>query len=165
MGKNKLNFGCGIDIKKGWDNVDKQEGEGVISFNFDDYPYPLKKDNYDYILMKQVLNFVSDADKCLFEIWKYGKDNAIIDILLPYHNNKGAYNDIQTKHFFSDSTFRVFIENQPCKIEKQKKFELIEINLIPTNYGKLFPKKIREKLAVFVGGLIAELSVKIRIKK
>ena len=47
----KLNFGCGRDIKKGWDNCDKQEGKGIITFNADKFPYPFKDNTYDYILL------------------------------------------------------------------------------------------------------------------
>jgi hypothetical protein len=160
----KLNFGCGKDIKEGWDNVDMQEGLGVRSFNFNEFPYPLKNDEYNFILIKHVLNFVDEADKCLYELWNKCKPNAIIEIILPYYNNKGAYNDIQAKHYFSDSTFKVFIV-QPCKINKQKKFEIENLKLMPSAPGKLIPRVIRERLSLFIGGLISELYIKLRVIK
>ena len=57
--ENKLNFGCGKDIRVGWDNVDILECKDIFkSFDFNKFPYPLKEDYYDYILMKQIINFL-----------------------------------------------------------------------------------------------------------
>lgn len=32
----RLNFGCGSNIREGWDNVDRQD------FDFNEFPYPIK---------------------------------------------------------------------------------------------------------------------------
>ena len=62
----KLNFGCGKDIREGWDNVDIQKNPKIIkNFNFDDLPYPLETNHYDYILMKQILNMLEKPEKVL----------------------------------------------------------------------------------------------------
>ncbi len=46
----KLNFGCGHDIKRGWDNVDLQKDKRLTnSFDFNKLPYPIKSNTYDYI--------------------------------------------------------------------------------------------------------------------
>jgi len=152
MKLNKLNFGCGNDIRKGWENCDIQK-EAPISFNANEYPYPLKNNHYDYILINAVLEFIETPDECLYELWEKCKNNAIIEIHFPYGNSKGAMNDIQTKHFFTDSTFKAFIK-QPSEIIKKDKFKIIEINLYPTIIGKFFFKWFREKTDLFISGLI-----------
>ncbi|MEK6830837.1 MAG: hypothetical protein AABX77_02310 [Nanoarchaeota archaeon] len=45
----KLNFCCGNDIRKDLDNHDIQEKEGILSFDADKFPYPIKDNTYDYI--------------------------------------------------------------------------------------------------------------------
>ena len=158
--KKRLNFGCGIDIKEGWDNCDKQKGKGIITFNADKFPYPLKDNTYDYILMKQSLDFIEDIRATLFELWRVSKPNAIIRIEVPYYNNRGAFNDIETKHFFSDNSFRIFVE-ETCIINKQNKFKIDELILTPTIVGKFLPKGLRNRLS----GLISQIHVKLRVMK
>lgn len=162
----KLNFSCGDDIKSGWDNCDWQETERkeVIYCNADAFPYPFKNNTYDYILLKQCLNFFQDPRKTLVELHRIAKNDCIIDIEVPYYNNKGAYTDLDSKRFFNDQSFIKFIEDN-CRIEKKGNFEIIEIKLEPTRFGKLFPKSLRKNLSVFIGGLIGKIYVKLKVKK
>ena len=71
----RLNFGCGPDIREGWDNIDVQKGKGITkSFNFDKFPYPIKDNTYDYILMKMVIEHLSKPDKSIEELWRITKN-------------------------------------------------------------------------------------------
>jgi len=85
-------------------------------------------------------------------------------MILPYYNNKSAVSDMQHKHFFSDATFKVFVE-EVCVINKKSHFKIDELKLVPTNVGKFLPKKFREKLSLFVGGLISYIHIKLKIIK
>ena len=161
----KLNFGCGTDIRKGWDNCDIQEGRGVISFDANIFPYKKLKDNfYDYIYLREILPAVNEPDMVLFELWKKAKSNAIIEIEVPYYNNKGAINYIKLKHLFNDEVFKIFVEEKSI-INKKKKFKILELKLEPTRIGRIFPKYIRERLALFIGGLISKVHVKLKVVK
>jgi len=162
--KRKLNFGCGTDIKKGWDNCDKQEGKGIITFNADDFPYPIKNNTYDYILLRQSLDFVEDVRATLFELWRISKPGAEIKIEVPYYNNRGAFNDVESKHFFSDNTFKIFVE-ETCIVNKQKKFQIEGLVLTPTIIGKFLPKCLRNKISMILPGLISQIHVKLRVMK
>ncbi len=102
----KLNFGCGRIIKKGWTNVDLQKGKSIDkSFDFNKFPYPLKSNKFDYILVDNVLEHLDDPVRVLDELSRISKKNANILIKVPYYNCKGAYNDITHKHFFNETTF------------------------------------------------------------
>lgn len=159
---NKLNFGCGTKIIEGWDNVDIQKEKRIMkSFDFNKFPYPLKKNHYDFILINNVLEHLEKPEEVLYELWKSCKKNAEIQIIVPYYNNKGAYNDISHLHYFSDSTFKNFVE-EPCNLDKKVKFEVSDISLKPTKVGKLLPKKLREKMSLFIGGLISQIYVRLR---
>lgn len=161
----RLNFGCGTDIREGWDNCDIQKGEGVISFDANIFPYKKLKDNfYDYIYLREILPVINEPDKVLFELWKKSKPGCIIEIEVPYHNNKGAVNDMQLKHFFNDKIFEIFVEEK-CVINKKKRFEIYELELEPTRIGSIFPRYIRGRLALFIGGLISKVHVKLKVNK
>ena len=100
----------------------------------------------------------------MHELWRICKKNAIIEIIVPYYNNKSAVSDMQHKHFFSDSTFSVFVD-EGAVINKKGKFKIDFMELVPTNVGKFLPKKLREKLSLFIGGVISYVHVKIKIIK
>ena len=165
MDEKKLNFGSGNHLLEGWDNVDVQTSPKLEkSFDFNKIPYPLKDNTYDYVLIQYVLEMLENPDKCLFEIWKKCKSQAIIDIRTVYYNSKGSFNDIQTKHLFTDSTFKHFVD-ETKQLDKKNKFELVSLKLIPTKFGKIIPKKIRNRLSVSVGGLISQIYLKLKVIK
>lgn len=161
----KLNFGCGEDILEGYDNIDIEKNNKIFkSFDFNKFPYPIKDNTYEYVLMKQVLEHVNKPDKVLHQLARICKNNAIIRIEVPYYNNKGAFGSLEHMHYFSDETFRDFCEERAI-LGKQMKFIIVKLNLTPTNIGSVFPAKIREKLSLFLGGLISQVHVELKINK
>ncbi|MBT3394986.1 class I SAM-dependent methyltransferase [archaeon] len=161
----KLNFGCGLDIKKGWDNIDIQTDERLTnSFNFNKIPYPIKSNTYDYIYMRMIIEHLEKPDLVLHELHRICKEGAIIRVITSYYNNKGSYNDMEHLHYFSDETFKHFV-NETVRLEKKKKFEIELLELKPTVVGRIFPKFIREKLPIFIGGLIGIIIVDLKVKK
>lgn len=161
----KLNFGCGEDIRKGFDNVDVQKNSKIFkSFDFNQFPYPLKEDSYDYVWSRSVLEHLNEPDQTLNELWRACKNKAIIEIIVPYYNNKSAVSDMQHRRFFSDTTFKVFVE-ETCKINKEKKFKIALLTLVPTKIGRWLPKFLREKLSLFFGGIISYVHVQLQVIK
>ena len=161
----RLNFGCGNNIKEGFDNVDIQKGSGINSFDFNNFPYPIKDNTYDYIELNQVLNCLDKPDEVLYELRRISKPDCKIIIIVPYYNNKGAYNDIQTIHWFNENSFSNFIKQYPCRIDTKPKFELIKLYKEPTIVGKFLPEIIRDKLNLFIGGLYSKIYVELRVIK
>ena len=104
---------------------------------------------------------MDDPEKTLLELWRIGKPNAVIEIIVPYYNNKSAYSSMQHKYVFNDDCFKVFIEEN--KINGKERFEIILLNLVPTTVGKFIPKRLREKLSLFIGGLISHIHVRYKI--
>lgn len=161
----KLNFGCGNDLRLGWDNCDVQKGNGVIYCDANIFPYPFKDSTYDIIYAKQVLEMVEKPDKVLEELWRIGKDGARILVIVPYWHNKGAFNDIQTKHYFNENSFIYFVEQIPCRIERLKKFKIVRLKKRTTLVGALIPEILRRKIDLFFSGLYSEMEVMLEIRK
>jgi|WetSurMetagenome_2_1015567.scaffolds.fasta_scaffold24712_8 ubiquinone/menaquinone biosynthesis C-methylase UbiE len=160
----RLNFACGADIREGWDNCDIQPGKGIIYCDADKRPYPFEDNTYDYVLLKEALVCFLYPRRVLNELRRICKKGAIIDIEVPYYANKGAYNEFDVLHYFSESTFELLCNNN-CRTEEEIKFKIISMELEPTKIGKFFPKIIRNKLSLFINGLIGRMFVKLEVVK
>lgn len=161
----KLNFGCGEDIRGGFDNVDIQKDKRIQkSFDFDKFPYPIKDNIYDYVWSRSVLEHLDRPEKALNELWRICKNKAIIEIIVPYYNNKSAVSGMEHRHFFSDTTFHLFV-NEIGWVNKEKKFKIKEMVLVPTIIGKFMPRILREKLSLFFGGIISYIHVQLEVIK
>ena len=159
----RLNFGCGNDIREGWDNCDIQPGVPIV-FDFNKFPYKkLKDDYYDYVLIYAVLENMSYPDKVLYELRKKCKKGAIIEITTPYWNSKGVWNNLESKRAFNDVFFKNIAGRPFNYIDSTPRFEIIELDLIPTNVGKWIPRLIREKLSIFISGMIMHTHIKLRV--
>lgn len=161
----KLNMGCGSRIKEGWDNVDIQSGPKIkYCFNFNEFPYPIPSDSYNHINLEDVLEHLDRPDKVMMELWRISTHGAIIDIKVPHYTNKGAYNHLQHSHFFNEQCF-FQLEDQFSVIDKNNKFEIKELNIVPTRIGKYIPSWFRNKLSLFINGLHSSIEVSIKVNK
>ena len=160
----KLNFSCGSDIREGWDNCDWQKSSKVIFCDANKFPYPFKDNTYDYVLLRQCLNFFYDPRQCLLELRRICKNNAMIRIEVPHYANKGAYTDLDTKHWFNEQSFIKFVEDN-CRIEKDKKFEISSLILTPTLLGKFFPNFVKKYLSLIINGLYSQIHIELKVIK
>lgn len=161
----KLNFGCGADLKHRWDNVDMQKGEKIkINFDFDKFPYPLPKNNYEYVLLNQVIEHLIYPEKTLQELHSACRNGAIIRIETPHYTNKGAYNSLQHRGFFNEKAFTNFV-NSTTLLQKNPYFKLKSLNITPTKIGKIIPNFLRKKLSLFINGLYSQIHVEYEVLK
>lgn len=161
----KLNFGCGLYWKPGWDNADIQKNENInLNFDFNSFPYPIESNTYDFINADNILEHLFDLRKVLAELYRISKNDANIEIIVPYYNNKGAFNDIEHIHYFSKKTLQKLV-TEPQVVNKRNQFKLVSIKLRPTKVGKFIPGPIREKLANFIGGIIEDIVCVLKVKK
>lgn len=163
----KLNLGCGQHIYPGWINADIQKSEGVDkSFDFNVFPYPFKKETFDYILVDNVLEHLDDCYKVIDELWRIAKPNATIEIRVPYCHNLVAFNDPGHKHFFNARSIELLCDvNSTYSLNPSKKFEIISLKKTSGRFKKIIPYKIRELLDNTFHGMFIEIITKIRVKK
>jgi ubiquinone/menaquinone biosynthesis C-methylase UbiE len=164
---NKLNFGCGRDIKEGWDNVDIQESKNLTkSFDFNKFPFPIQDNIYDFIYAKNILEHLECPDKVIMELRRIAKPNATLYVSVPHYTNKGAYSDLQHKHYFNEICFLNLVKPIDRKlIDTTPLFKLKRLEIIPTKAGRILPKQIREKLSLFINGLLSQIEIELIVIK
>lgn len=105
----KLNLGCGTDIKLGYVNLDKFKFKGVnVIWDVNKTPYPIKDDSFKEVIMYHILEHVDDVVKTMEEIYRISKNGALIKILLPYFSGLDYIKDPTHRHPFSAATFDFF---------------------------------------------------------
>ena len=153
---NKLNFGCGQEIMKGYVNMDILKLPGVnVIYNFNKFPYPFKDNEFDEIYTSHVLEHLDDLIKVMAELKRICKSGAKIKIRVPHFSCGVSYRDPTHKRLFSYFTFDYFTDecfyNLPkFKIIKRKlnftrlSFTFLNpiinpfINLSPALYERFF---------------------------
>ena len=107
----KLNLGCGRDIKKGWINLDFNEGGGVdVVHDLNILPLPFEDEKFDYVLCQDILEHV-DFIPLIDDIYRILKTNGNLRIRVPHFISKVNFEDPTHKHLFSVRTFDYFIKN------------------------------------------------------
>jgi len=160
----QLNFGCGTDIREGWDNVDIQSGKGVdLAFDFDKFPYPFPENTYNHILMKAVIEHVIYPDRVLLELHKCCKNKATIEITTDHYSNNGAYSSLEHQHYLNELAFTSFVEY--THLHTKRPFKIIKLEITPTWVGMFFPRWIRNKLSLFINGLHSQIHVIYEVEK
>lgn len=164
----KLNLGCGYDIKKGFVNADIQENIKGVDKKVDvnKLPLPFKTDEFDYILAKSLLEFCDNPIKVLEELHRISKNQAIIDMTVPYYNSPKSY----LNRGFYTTFFEYSKGNKEPYISV--KYKVVNIKLIPTLWGKLipnipFPKYLglRHFISTFLGNIIRQIEFKVKVIK
>ncbi|MFH1802088.1 MAG: methyltransferase domain-containing protein [archaeon] len=106
-GIKKLNLGCGIDIRKGFINIDFEDIKGVdIVFDLNNVPYPFKDNQFEHIIMKNILEHLNDPYKTMQEIHRISCKGAIVEIQTPHFSSDNAWGDLQHKRGFNSATFK-----------------------------------------------------------
>ncbi len=96
-GGQRLNVGCGTDIREGWINLDSSQLPGVdIVANLDECgrtPLPLADDSIDEFYCSHVLEHLRDALGFMQELHRVAKPGAIATIRVPYGSSDDADED------------------------------------------------------------------------
>jgi SAM-dependent methyltransferase len=98
----KLNLGCGSKYLEGWINLDNNKNNKAdVYWNLDEFPWPFKDCEFDYILMDAVLEHLDDPVRALKEAHRILKEGGVLKIKVPHYTSTIAYGDLTHKHFFS----------------------------------------------------------------
>lgn len=126
----KLHLGSGLKVLKGYVNVDltKKYGAEVVH-NLEKFPYPFKNNEFDEILMDNVLEHLENTMKVMEELHRISKPGATIKIIVPHYSGAMAFGHITHKRYFGSGSFDNF---QPGNWEKYNnvEFQILEKRLI-----------------------------------
>ena len=106
-----LNLGCGNDIRKGWENMDKYPvDERVKYIDLDKLPLDLPSNQYTYILLSHVFEHLS-VNKMEFmqEINRILKPGGTVRITVPvFHQTVEHETTFFTKDYFDSMTSKFY---------------------------------------------------------
>lgn len=107
----KLNLGCGKDIRQGWLNLDCVPLPGVdIVHNLEEVPFPFNNDSLDEVMCNDVLEHL-DYILVLREIHRILKPGGKVTIKVPHFTSSDAFSDPTHKKYFTVHTFEYFAKN------------------------------------------------------
>lgn len=164
--KTKLNLGCGTDIKKNYVNLDfiKMKGVDVIH-DLNKFLYPFNDDTFSEIYCRQVLESVDDIVKTMEELHRICKNGAVIKIFEIYYNCYGICNEPHLKRGFTDQSFDWVEKRHKTGFYTKKDFKITKKELIPTRFGRLFPKCIRKTMGMILGEVFSNVYFEIKVIK
>jgi predicted SAM-dependent methyltransferase len=112
-----LNLGCGFDKRLGYVNADNfMECEPDILCDLESFPWPFPDGEFDYILMKHVLEHVGSEfpvfKRIMQELYRIVAPNGIIEIHVPHFSHWSFWSDPTHVRGFTDTTFRMMSKKQ-----------------------------------------------------
>jgi ubiquinone/menaquinone biosynthesis C-methylase UbiE len=103
----KLNLGCGTDIKEGYLNVDFENFKGVdLFYDLNKLPYPFADNQFSEIIMQDILEHLDNPYGTMKEIFRILKPGGTVNIRGPHFSCKDVSGDIQHKRGFNSETFK-----------------------------------------------------------
>lgn len=127
----KLNLGCGIKKIDGFIGVDSISTPVVdVVHDLNVFPYPFEQGTVTEIVMDNVLEHLDDVIKVMEELHRLCAEGALIRINVPYFKSNSAYTDPTHKHFFTETSFKYFTENNPLNFYTPARFEIVKTELI-----------------------------------
>ena len=106
---NKLNLGCGKDIKEGYINSDIIYMEGVdVVLDLDKTPYDFKDESFEEILCLGVFDYLNNLDAIIIELWRILKPGGMVKIHVGHFSSVSQYDQLTKKRGFSINSFREY---------------------------------------------------------
>jgi SAM-dependent methyltransferase len=110
--KNKLNIGCGPDIKPDYINLDSLKLDGVdVVHNLNRIPYPFPDGQFDEIHASHVLEHVDDLIAVMGEIRRLLRPGGRLIARVPHFSCGVSYRDPTHRRLFSHFTWDYFTDD------------------------------------------------------
>lgn len=150
----KLHIGCGNVIKEGWLNHDIASLPGVdVVHDLRIFPWPFEDNQFDEVLMKDVLEHLPDTIKSLEELYRITKPGAKVYITVPYWNSCTAYGDPTHVKFFNEFCFDFFDPTKDACKERlyysTARFYIRKLGLWVTPFEAVLPRKYTKDFLIF----------------
>lgn len=127
----KLNLGCGLKKIEGFTGVDKIKTEATdVRHDLNVFPYPFSDNSVSEVVMDNVLEHLEDVIKVMDELYRISQPGAILRISVPYFKSNSAFTDPTHRHFFTETSFKYFTEENPLNYYSQARFSALKTKLI-----------------------------------
>ena len=127
----KLNLGCGEKRIPGFLGVDRIKTPAVdVAHDLNKFPYPFADNSTDEVLLDNALEHLDDVIKVMEEIYRICKNGAPVRIYAPYFKSNSAFTDPTHKNFFTETSFKYFIEDNPLHYYTNAVFKTRKIKMI-----------------------------------
>jgi len=136
-----LDIGCGIekqDDSIGIDINPRSNADVIHDLNI--FPYPFENNLFDVIYCTSVIEHLDNVIKVLEEIYRIGKNGAVVKITVPFYKNWVAFTDPTHIHFFTSSSFDYF---DKTKLLSKYKYSSINFKIINVEYKKNISGKLK----------------------
>jgi SAM-dependent methyltransferase len=127
----KLHIGCGRDIKNGFVNLDSVKLPGVdVVHDLNKYPWPFKKDYFDYVYASHVLEHLNSTIDPMEEIWRITKHGAKVSVEVPIFPSIGSVADPTHRVFYTYRTFDYFRPEDGLNYYSKARFMILSKQII-----------------------------------
>ena len=148
---NKLNLGCGKDIKDGYINLDIVDYGGNMIHDINSFPYPFEENYFDEIYASHILEHLDNFHNSITELYRILKPNGMLIVYAPFFLNTKYFGEPDHKIPFSIRTFDnyEYIGNRKLKFyekwklnhrtnyEGKAQFEVLEKRFITSHFALL----------------------------
>lgn len=167
----KLNLGCGEKIISGFIGVDKiKTAAAEVVHDLNVFPYPFPDNCAELIILDNVLEHLDDVIAVMEEVYRLTAPGAVVRINVPYFKSNSAFTDPTHKHFFTETSFKYFNQDNPLHFYTKAEFEVLNVKMINHNYpdGKHFFRNLlpfKNILNYFLFNIFDEIAFELKCKK
>jgi predicted SAM-dependent methyltransferase len=134
----KLNLGSGKDVRHGFVNLDSAKLPGVdIVHNLNKYPWPIKNNEFDFVLCDNVLEHLDSIIKPAEELWRITKPKGKIVVKVPLSPSIWAFTDPTHKSYYTFLTFNYFRQGDGLNYYSKARFKILKRRIEFGRYTKV----------------------------
>lgn len=127
----KLNLGCGKDVRRGednWINLDYHGLPGVDVVADVRKKLPFEDSQFDYVLCSHIVEHVTFQEKMplIVELWRITKPGGRIEIMCPNYIDRNAWIDPTHMSAWEIHTFDYFVPGHWANYYAKCRFKIIE---------------------------------------